>query len=147
VSAQSDSVTTAIALAAAMGRLRSRLRQESPPSLAKLTMPQAAALARIVEEGPISNAALAAREYVRPQSSHEMIMVLEARGYLTRRSDPADARRILIEATPSGRRIVSELTAMRHEWLARAIERDLTPAEQEMLAIAARVIEGLTASS
>jgi hypothetical protein len=54
-----------------MRRLRARLRQESPPGLAELTMPQALALTRIAEEGPISNAALAAGEYLRPQWTHE----------------------------------------------------------------------------
>ena len=58
-----DPPATAVALTAAMRRLRARLRQESPPALAELTMPQALVLARIVEEGPIANAALAAAGY------------------------------------------------------------------------------------
>jgi DNA-binding MarR family transcriptional regulator len=141
-----DAATTAIALTAAMRRLRARLRQESPLGLAELTMPQALALARIVEEGPISNAALAAGEYLRPQSTHEMVLFLESRGFVERRADPADGRKRLIEVTPEGRRVVTELMGLRHRWLAGAIERDLSPAEHELLAIAAALMEEVAAS-
>jgi DNA-binding MarR family transcriptional regulator len=141
--AYSDSTTTAIALTAAMRRLRSRLRRESPLGPAELTMPQALALARIVEEGPISNAALAAGEHMRPQSTHEMALFLERRGLVDRHPDPADGRKLLIEVTTAGRRVVSELMGLRHEWLAGAVERCLSPAEQEMLAIAATLMERL----
>jgi DNA-binding MarR family transcriptional regulator len=143
---ESTSSSTAIALTAAMRRLRSRLRQESPPALAELTMPQALVLARIAEEGPISNAALAAGEYMRPQSTHEMVLLLERRGLVQRRRDPADGRKLLIEVTPRGRRIVSDLMRLRHEWLAGAIERDLTPAERELLAITAGLMDRIASS-
>jgi DNA-binding MarR family transcriptional regulator len=129
-----------------MRRLRARLRQESPPALAELTMPQALVLARIVEEGPIANAALAAGEYMRPQSTHEMVQFLEDRGLVERRPDPADRRKLLIGVTPAGRRIVTELMGIRHEWLAAAIEGELTPAEREMLAIAAGLMQRIASS-
>ena len=109
-------------------------------------MPQALALARIAEEGPISNAALAAVEYMRPQSTHEMVLFLEGREFVERRADPADGRKVLIEITPTGRRVVSDLMGLRHKWLAAEIERDLSPAEQEMLAIAATLMERIASS-
>jgi DNA-binding MarR family transcriptional regulator len=146
MSAPQDSTATAVALSAALRRLRARLRRESPPALAELTMPQALALARIVEEGPISNAALAAREYLRPQSMHEVVLSLQSRGLVRRRADPDDRRRLPIVATPRGRRVVSELTGLRHRWLASAIERDLSAAEKEMLAIAAGLMERIASS-
>src|ERR1700726_1253746 len=146
MSGDTDPAATAVALTTAMRRLRARLRQESPPALAELTMPQALALARIVEEGPISNAALAAGEYMRPQSTHEMVLFLEGRGLVGGRPDPGARRKLMIEVTVAGRQIVSELMGIRHEWLAAAIERDLTPAEREMLAIAARLMQRIASS-
>jgi DNA-binding MarR family transcriptional regulator len=146
MSDQADPAATAIALTASMRRLRARLRQESPPGRAELTMPQALALARIAEEGPISNAALAEREYLRPQSTHEMVRFLERRGFVERRADPADGRRRLIEVTPDGRSVVSDLMALRVQWLAAAIERELTPAEQEMLGFAATLMKRIASS-
>jgi DNA-binding MarR family transcriptional regulator len=109
-------------------------------------MPQALALARIVDDGPISNAALAAGEYVRPQSMHELVVSLESRGLVRRRADPSDRRRLPIEATARGRRVVRDLTGLRHRWLSGAIERDLTLAEKEMLAIAAGLMERIASS-
>jgi DNA-binding MarR family transcriptional regulator len=141
-----DSARTAAALTAAMRRLRARLRRESPPALAGLTMPQALALARIVEEAPISNAALAAAEHIRPQSTHEIVLCLEDRGFVRRRRDPSDKRRLLIESTPSGRRVVRELIGLRHSWLAGAIEHGLSSAEEEVLAIAAGIIDRVAAA-
>jgi len=109
-------------------------------------MPQALALARINDEGPISNAALAAQEYMRPQSTHEMVVFLEARGFVKRRADPTDGRRLLIDVTADGRGVVNELIGLRYEWLAGAIEHDLTAAEQEMLAIAVTLLERVASS-
>jgi DNA-binding MarR family transcriptional regulator len=146
MSPDTDPAAIAVALTTAMRRLRARLRQESPPALAELTMPQALALARIVDEGPLSNAALAAGEYVRPQSTHQMVLFLEGRGLVERRPDPRDRRKLLIEVTPGGRRIVNELMGIRHEWLTSAIERDLTRAEREMLAIVAALMQRIASS-
>jgi DNA-binding MarR family transcriptional regulator len=79
---------------------------------------------------------MGAREYVRPQSTHEIVVFLEGRGLVAHRPDPTDHRKLLIEVTP-GKRIVSELKAIRHEWLAASIERVLVPAEREVLVVAA----------
>ena len=147
VNNEATPAATAAALTTSMTRLRARLRQESPPGRAELTMPQALALARIAEEGPISNASLAVREYLRPQSTHEMVLFLERRRFVERRADPADGRKLLIEATPAGRRVVGELMGQRLQWLAGAIERDLSPAEQEMLGIAATLMQRIASSA
>jgi hypothetical protein len=48
--------------------------------------------------------------------------------------------------TPGGRRIVTELMGIRHEWLTRAIERDLTRAEGEMLTIVAALMQRIASS-
>jgi DNA-binding MarR family transcriptional regulator len=146
VSDETDPAATAVAITAAMRRLRARLRQESPPALAELTMPQALVLARIVEEGPISNAGLAAGEYMRPQSTHEVVLFLEGRRLVERRPDPTDRRKLLIEVTPDGRRIVSELMGIRHKWLTATIERDLTCAEREVLTIATGLMQRIASS-
>jgi DNA-binding MarR family transcriptional regulator len=76
-----------------------------------------------------------------------MVLFLEARGFVKRRPDPADGRKLLIEATPAGRRVVADLLRRRHEWLAGAIERELAPAEQETLATAAALIGRISASA
>jgi DNA-binding MarR family transcriptional regulator len=83
---------------------------------------------------------------VRPQSTHEMVLFLEGRGLVERRPDPRDRRELLIEVTPGGRRMVSELMGIRHEWLTSATERDLTRAEREMLTIVAALMQRIASS-
>ena len=141
-----SSTATAVALTTAMRRLRGRMRRESHPSPEELSMPQALALGRIIEAGPISNAALAADEHVRPQSMSEIVSALDARGLVRRRADPDDGRASLIEATAAGRRLVERILAARHAWLAAAIEDELTAAERRTLAAAAALLERLAAS-
>jgi DNA-binding MarR family transcriptional regulator len=71
---------------------------------------------------------------------------LERRGLVARGAEPADGRKLMIEVTSSGRRVVSDLMGIRHEWLAGVIERDLTRAEQELLAIAAELMQRMASS-
>jgi len=73
-------------------------------------------------------------------------VLFEGRGLVERRPDPGDRRKLLIEVTPGGRRIVSELMGIRHEWLTRAIERELTRAEREMLTIVAALMQRIASS-
>jgi DNA-binding MarR family transcriptional regulator len=142
----SRSSTTAIALMQATVRLRGRLRQESQPSPDEISMPQAHALARIIEHGPVANATLAAMEHVRPQSMNETVRELHARGLVDRHPDPHDGRKVLMTATPDGRRIVESILAARHAWLAAAIDDALSPAERDTLAAAAALMDRLAAS-
>ena len=138
---------TAIAVGMAMRHLRARLRQESQPSTTELSLTQVMALGRVVKEGALANAALAASEHMRPQSMHEIVSQLAARGLIERRADPQDGRKLLIDATPAGRRIVDDITARRHDWLAGAIDDALSPAERKMLLVAAELLERVAAAS
>jgi len=138
-----EATDTAVALSRAMRALRGRLRAESQPPTDELTMPQLLALWSIREAGAISNAALAQAEHVRHQTMNETVAVLSAGGYVVRRPDPADARRVLIEVTPEGDEVLDRVVAARHGWLAEAIEKTLTPAEREVLASSAELMRRL----
>jgi len=140
------SIETAIAISRAMRRLRGRLRQESQPAPDELSLSQTAALGRIVDDGPLANAALAASEHMRPQSMNEIVAVLAERGLVVRRPDPGDGRRVLIEVSESGRAILDRISSARYEWLAAAIERELSDAEREIVAVAAALMERVAAS-
>ena len=81
-----------------LGRLVRRLRAESgqPP------VGQLAVLGRLDREGPASTSDLAAAERMRPQSMAQNVRELEALGLVSRRPDPGDGRRILVELTEAG---------------------------------------------
>jgi DNA-binding MarR family transcriptional regulator len=68
-------------------------------------------------------------------------------GLVDRRPDPADGRRVLIELLPAGRAALEADRRRRIDWLANAIERDLTAREQRVLAEAAELLARLTEGS
>jgi DNA-binding MarR family transcriptional regulator len=58
---------------------------------------------------------------------------LEAEGLVSRRPDPEDGRRALVELTAKGHETLAAERSRREGWLAEAIACDLTPEEQEVL--------------
>lgn len=89
---------------------------------------------------------LAARSGMTHQSMSELVSILEGRGYLERRPDPADARARLVCLTPEGKKLAriarAEIAAIEAEWtqrwrragmtadLPRVLESALAEAEQ-----------------
>ena len=54
----------------------------------------------------MSAAELAARERIRPQSLTRLVAQLEQSGYIKRRDDESDGRRVLIDITTSGKDVL-----------------------------------------
>ena len=112
-----------------LGRVIRRLRAEGgqPP------VGQMAVLGRLDREGPASTSDLAAAERMRPQSMAQTVRDLESAGLVSRRPDPDDGRRALVELTPAGLERLLTTRARREGWLAEMFEREFTPAERETL--------------
>ncbi|MEA3017984.1 MAG: hypothetical protein QOI38_2706 [Sphingomonadales bacterium] len=64
-------------------------------------------LAAIAAAGPLSLAALAAREGVRPPTMSRSVERLVAAGFVSRETDPGDRRRVRIAATEAGRSLLA----------------------------------------
>jgi DNA-binding MarR family transcriptional regulator len=86
---------------------------------------------------------LAGAERVRPQSMAATVAALEAAGLVARRADPGDGRRALIELTAPGREALLTDRRRREDWLADAIERDLSARERRVLAEATELLARL----
>lgn len=112
-----------------LGRLVRRLRNE--PSA--LPVAHGSVLGRLDREGPASTSDLAAAERMRPQSMAEVVRDLAAGDLVSRRADPHDGRRILVELTAEGQARLHAMRAQREGWLGQVLERDLTAAEREVL--------------
>jgi len=112
-----------------LGRVIRRLRAEGgqPP------VGQMAVLGRLDREGPASTSDLAAAERMRPQSMAQTVRDLESAGLVSRRPDPDDGRRALVELTPAGLKRLHTTRARREGWLAELFEREFTAAERETL--------------
>jgi DNA-binding MarR family transcriptional regulator len=125
-----------------LGRLVRRLRAE-PGSL---PVAHSIVLARLDREGPAGTSDLAGAERMRPQSMAQTIHDLEAAGLVSRRPDPDDGRRALVELTPAGLDALTSARARREDWLNEVIERDFTAAERKTLREALALLRRLADS-
>ncbi|HEX8480222.1 MAG TPA: MarR family transcriptional regulator [Telluria sp.] len=80
--------------------LNKRLRDGLAP--AGMTVPHYTALSVFRVMGTLSNAQLAERTMVSPQSANEMVKAMEAKGWIERTPDPSHGRIIRIGLTEAG---------------------------------------------
>jgi len=103
-------------------------------------------LGRLDREGALSVSDLAAADRVRPQSMAQTVADLEADGLVSRRPDPDDKRRALVELTPHGRTALNDDRRKREGWLAEVIAGDLSAEEQVVLREAAGLLRRISES-
>ena len=125
---------------AVMG-LGRRLRAERPPD--SLSATKLALLGHLYRRGPTAGVALAELERIQPQSLTRVLGDLVEEGLISRRPDPDDGRRQLLEITPDGRAALTGDMQMRDAWLAKAMDSELSDAERELLRTAAKLMERL----
>jgi DNA-binding MarR family transcriptional regulator len=122
-----------------VARLERVVRREIAQRVAPLTVSQYTALSILRDRPGLSNAQLARRVFVTPQSMNEVISVLERDG-LVRRTPDADHRRILrIDLTPHGREVLGQCDEAIGE-MEEAMVAGLSAGERESL------LAGLTSS-
>jgi DNA-binding MarR family transcriptional regulator len=138
---KSNPAHVASELRVVLGQLIRRLRAEN-----RFPLSQAAVLGRLERCGPKSVSDLAVAERVRPQSMAQTVADLEADGFVTRRPDPDDRRRALVELTDEGLTRLEADRAARDGWLARAITDKLSPEDQDTLESAVELLRKLAES-
>ena len=121
-----------------LGQLMRRLRAEN-----RLPIGQASVIARLDRDGPSWVSDLAASDRVRPQSMAQTVGELEAQGFVHRRPDPLDGRRMMVQLTEDGRAVLEADRRLREGWLARAIGHDLSIPDQRVLHEAIDVLRRL----
>ena len=87
-----------------IGRLERVLRRRLAAAVepAGLTLPAYTALSVLRAQDGLSNAELARRSFVTPQSMSEVLAKLVAQGYVRRRAEPGHGRVIRTELTKAG---------------------------------------------
>jgi DNA-binding MarR family transcriptional regulator len=141
VGTRTDVGALASDLRVVLGHLTRRLRAQHGFPLS-----QGAVLGRLDRAGTSSIGALALAERVRPQSMAQTVADLQEAGLIERRADPSDGRRTLIELTADGRAALERERRNRDDWLARAIDQDLTDSEQAALERAVALLRRLAES-
>jgi DNA-binding MarR family transcriptional regulator len=62
---------------------------------------------------------------------------------LTRAVDPSDRRQSMLSITTNGREAIWNEMRPRDEWIAGVLERELTPAELDILVVASELLDRL----
>jgi DNA-binding MarR family transcriptional regulator len=130
---------SAAAVRRAVVRLAVRLRAERgeaalPPSMTSV-------LGHLYRRGPLTAGELAAADRLQPQSLTRTLAGLEERGLITRRPSESDRRRVRIGLTETGLRTLEAEMRIRDRWLEAAMEHTLSDTEQELLRLAAPLLE------
>ena len=97
-----------------------------------LTTPQYAALSALSSETALSNAELARRCFVTPQTMHQMIGGLEARGLTQRSRHPEHGRIVEVGITETGTELLEE-AHRRVSAVEAKMAQDITAAEKEQV--------------
>jgi DNA-binding MarR family transcriptional regulator len=107
------SVDSSVRVAYLIGRVDRALRRAISDAVApmNLTLQQYTALSVMSVHERLSNAELAERSFMTPQSANEMVKAMEAKKLIARRPDPNHGRIIQLRLTTSGRRALREADA------------------------------------
>lgn len=97
-----------------------------------LTTGQYTALSVLAENERLSNAQLARRSYMTPQSAGEVVAALEGKGFVRRTADPAHGRILRVQVTAAGRRVLVRCDAAVAE-MEEQMLRDLSPRQRTAL--------------
>lgn len=141
---QSDSeevIAAARALRRGTTELYRRLRSERMSH--GLSPTKLSILGRLALSGPLTATALAAKERVQPQSLTRTLADLEESKLIVRHQDQADRRQSLTEITKLGEDLLKNDARRQATWLAIAMSSLLTPAEREILRVAAQLMRQL----
>lgn len=107
----------------AIARTARRLRQEAlaHEGNRELGPTLTAALATIVERGPITPSELAERERVKRPTATRIVARLADAGLVERSTDPEDRRSSLVAASAEGTSLLRRLRRRKNEYLARRL--------------------------
>jgi DNA-binding MarR family transcriptional regulator len=115
-------------------------RAAEQDSSAGLSSSRLSALAVIVFRGPLTLGALAEAERVRSATMTGIVNGLEAEGLARRRPHGSDRRAVLVEATATGRRLLTRARLKRIDAVAAKLS-DLSEPELELVQHAAKLLE------
>ncbi|HJZ29278.1 MAG TPA: MarR family winged helix-turn-helix transcriptional regulator [Streptosporangiaceae bacterium] len=117
-----------------LGKVGAVARQRWTATLAQtgVSPNQFLVLMALAETGPVCQQFLARVIGIDPRNIVPILDSLEARGLLSRETDPADRRRRVIELTPAGQQIVAELSAL-GEQTERELLAPVPPTDRESL--------------
>ena len=119
-----------------------RLLNTTRPSR-KLSSSKLSVLGRLYRDGRATATELASYLRIKPQSLTRLIADLERGNLITRQPNDADRRQSLLKITDQGTKLLIEEIHEQRSGLAQIIARELTPVEQQLLRLAADLMDHL----
>jgi DNA-binding MarR family transcriptional regulator len=138
---RAKTLALAAELRVATDNLKRRFRDQA--DLGDLTWSQLCVIGRLDREGPATVTTLARAEGVRPQSMGATVSALESAELVGGSPDPGDGRQTILSLTDACKEWLKAGRAAKEDWLSRAIQTKLSPAEQEDLARAVELLKRL----
>jgi DNA-binding MarR family transcriptional regulator len=132
-----------------IGRINQGIRRELQQRLVRweLSVPELTVLSVLQRRPGLSNAQLARRSMITPQSMNEIVAGLEQRGLVARRADPAHGGILQTRLTPAGRGLLRRVQPTVDE-LQDKLLAEVPSAEREIVirgfAAAMRALSGHT---
>ena len=117
-----------------VGRVSQGVRRELRRRLEPfgLSVPELTALSVLQRRPGLSNAQLARRSMITPQSMNDVVAALERRGLMERRGDPAHRGILRARLTPAGRRLLRAVEPV-VEGLQEEVLADVPEGEREVV--------------
>jgi DNA-binding MarR family transcriptional regulator len=131
-----DTAVLAARLRAAVGRLVRRIRAAEAQPLGHYPV-----LGTLNRDGPMTTSDLAHSQFVRPQSMARTVAQLVDEDLVRLEPHPKDRRKTLVLLTDQGKAALEAAMTRRSGWLREAVEAELTPQEQSVLAAAVPLLE------
>jgi DNA-binding MarR family transcriptional regulator len=130
-----------------IGSLDRILRRKLTEALAPLglTLAQFTALSVLEARGQASNAQLAERSFITPQSANEVMSVMASRNWITREPDPNHGRIVVLQLTDEGREVLRqcmETVRVIEEQMLTGIDADNAANLQQHLELFVRNLRG-----
>ena len=126
-----DAFVLANELRAVVSALNRRFREQATAH--DLTTAQKSVLVRLERDGPATTTSLANAEAMRPQSMGAILSSLQTDGYVVAMPDPSDGRQTILSVTARWLDWADAARTARRDWLFRAVQAALGPAEQRDL--------------
>jgi DNA-binding MarR family transcriptional regulator len=130
-----------------VGSLDRILRRKMTEALAPvgLTLAQFTALSVLDARGQASNAQLAERSFITPQSANEVMSAMSSRNWITREPDPNHGRIVVLRLTEEGRVVLRQgmaVVSSLEEQMLKGIEVGDATLVQNCLELFARNLRG-----
>ena len=120
-----------------------RAAMDEALSAKELNTPQFAALFALTQEPGLSNADLARRAFVTPQTMIRIVEGLESRGLIVRTPHPTHGRVLETSLSPSGKKLVAACSRAVIDVEARMLRLLSAREQKQLFALLSRCVEGL----